>query len=97
MSKCSIVRDLLPLYEDGAVSEETANVIKRHLAECPECTDYHKHINHVTRALEDQQAHNNYRYSGVVRRIRQRTMIEAAIGVALLSVAVIGLFKASSR
>ena len=36
-TECSIVRDLLPLYVEDMVSAETAQYIKTHLAECPEC------------------------------------------------------------
>lgn len=36
-TECSIVRDLLPLYVEDMVSAETAQYIKAHLAECPEC------------------------------------------------------------
>ncbi len=36
-TECSIVRDLLPLYTEGLVSEETATYIEAHLAECPAC------------------------------------------------------------
>ena len=39
MSKisCNAVRDLLPLYIDGVVSEETRSEVEKHLSECPEC------------------------------------------------------------
>ena len=34
---CCVVRDLLPLYVENMVSDQTAELIKQHLAECPEC------------------------------------------------------------
>ena len=34
---CSIVRDLLPLYVENMVSEQTAHFISKHLEDCPEC------------------------------------------------------------
>ena len=36
-TECSIVRDLLPLHVEDMVNPETAQYIKSHLAECPEC------------------------------------------------------------
>ena len=36
-TSCDIIRDLLPLYEDGAVSEETAKLVREHIAGCPAC------------------------------------------------------------
>lgn len=34
---CCVVRDLLPLYVENMVSDQTAELIKQHLTECPEC------------------------------------------------------------
>ena len=34
---CSIIKDLLPLYAEDMVSEETAEYVKRHLCDCAEC------------------------------------------------------------
>lgn len=36
---CKVILDLLPLYEDGVVSEETAEMVRRHLATCSECRE----------------------------------------------------------
>lgn len=35
--KCNIVKDLMPLYAEGLCSEETADEIREHLEDCPEC------------------------------------------------------------
>lgn len=39
MSKihCNVVQDLLPLYADDVVSEESRDLVARHLEYCPEC------------------------------------------------------------
>lgn len=34
---CCIVRDILPLYAENMVSQETADLIKEHLRECVDC------------------------------------------------------------
>lgn len=39
-SFCAIVRDLLPLYEDGALSPESERLVKAHLAGCEGCRNY---------------------------------------------------------
>ena len=36
-NECSVVRDILPLYLENMVSKETAELIKEHLENCPEC------------------------------------------------------------
>ena len=36
-NECSYVKDILPLYYEGMVREETAEFVKEHLALCEEC------------------------------------------------------------
>lgn len=36
-TQCSIVRDLLPLFVEGMLSDETADFVRNHLSECADC------------------------------------------------------------
>ena len=36
-SYCEVIRDLLPLYQDGACSEESRGLVEAHLKECEDC------------------------------------------------------------
>ena len=36
-NECSIIRDILPLYVENMVSEDTAEFVKGHLESCPVC------------------------------------------------------------
>ena len=49
---CPIIRDLLPLYVDKLVSEESAFEIEAHLKNCPDCREYFEHMK--SDLLEDQ-------------------------------------------
>ncbi|MDM5250991.1 zf-HC2 domain-containing protein [Lysinibacillus sp. G4S2] len=35
--KCTIIQDILPLYVDGVVSEDTKDMVNKHLQTCPAC------------------------------------------------------------
>ena len=37
--KCGVIHDLLPLYEDGVASEETTQLVREHLKDCPACQE----------------------------------------------------------
>ena len=37
--KCEVIRDLLPLYEDNAASEETQELVRAHLKDCAACRE----------------------------------------------------------
>lgn len=39
---CYLIEDLLPLYYDGICSAESNEDIKKHLSECPDCTEKYK-------------------------------------------------------
>jgi len=34
---CEIIRDILPLYHDEVVSEESRRLVEGHIETCPEC------------------------------------------------------------
>ena len=34
---CNIIRDILPLYLDGVVSDDTEKMVEEHLKECDQC------------------------------------------------------------
>ena len=36
---CAVTRDLLPLYAEGMVEQETKDLIEEHLADCPACRE----------------------------------------------------------
>ena len=38
--KCDVIRDLLPLYMDDLVSEETKRLVDEHLEQCEDCRKY---------------------------------------------------------
>ena len=37
---CDLIRDLLPLYQDGVCSENSRQAVEEHLKDCKGCTDY---------------------------------------------------------
>ncbi len=43
--ECSIIRDMLPLYFENMVSEDTAEFVKKHIENCPDCAAELKAMN----------------------------------------------------
>jgi len=41
---CSVIRDLLPLYEEKLCSKETSKLVEDHLKECSHCRSLYKEI-----------------------------------------------------
>ena len=46
-SFCPAVKDLLPLYEDGALSRETEELVSGHLRQCGACRAYYEEMKGV--------------------------------------------------
>ena len=46
MSKisCHVIQDILPLYVDGIVSEDTKEMVEEHLRECESCRKEAEHM-----------------------------------------------------
>ena len=41
---CEIIMDLLPLYADGMVSNDTGEIVESHLKECEECQEIYRQM-----------------------------------------------------
>ena len=88
MKDCALVRDLLPLYLDGEVSEESREAIRAHLETCPDCRGALARLN---AASENRKAAENWRPWGtpeeppsggaalVIRRLRRRLLVLVAL------------------
>ena len=46
MNNCEIIRDLLPLYVDDVLSEESKKFVEEHLKECEHCREMFNQMNH---------------------------------------------------
>lgn len=40
--ECNVVKDLIPLYIDDCCSEESANIVKEHMDNCPKCKELYE-------------------------------------------------------
>ena len=61
---CRVIRDILPLYVDGVVSEDTSALVEEHLTECEACRQ----------EAERMKAHLNLPDSGEVEAAEARVI-----------------------
>ena len=93
---CNIIGDLLPLYVDGAVSEDTKKLVEEHLAECADCKkaaeDMRKELVlpvHETVRAEETSFLQKMKKTWQKRRIRT-----AVISVAVTAGVILGSYMA---
>ena len=91
-SECSIVQDLLPLYFENMVSENTAAFVKEHLENCSECAaefEAMKAGKQIDEVTARQRENDITIIKNLKKKIRKRRWIAVSIIVACLSVSAI--------
>ncbi len=84
---CKIVQDLLPLYKEGLVSEETASFIKAHIEECEKCRNELNKINDRSKAMSFAGEKEKYSEQSVpLKKVKKKFLKNR---LALIAVAVI--------
>lgn len=78
---CSIVQDLLPLYVEGMVRDETEAFVQEHLAGCPECQTEYERLREPS-ALEGPTAQEK---NDVPLRLVKRKLVMKRLQTALLA------------
>lgn len=87
---CQIIRDLLPLYEDGAVSTESQELVREHLKDCPACREELRRMRTPVSLPPEDEGELWARFQA--RRDRQRKKRRIAMGCALSLLAALAAF-----
>lgn len=85
---CSVTRDLLPLYAENMVEQETGQLIREHLDECPACRE-------ILRGIETQPSapvEDAGPLKALKREIRRRRWTAAAVAALCVFIAVFTFF-----
>lgn len=92
--ECAIVQDLLALYEDDCLQEESRKMVEDHIAECQECRwvyeacEKMQDIQVQTQTESDLQIQKSA--SQIMKKIKRRTTLKAVIGIVLIVAVIIG-------
>ena len=92
--ECAIVQDLLVLYEDDCLQEESRKMVEDHIAECQECrwvyeaSEKMQDIQVQTQTESDLQIKKSA--SQIMKKIKRRTTLKAVIGIVLIVAVIIG-------
>ncbi len=89
---CDIVRDLMPGYIDGVISEAGSSAVMEHLDECGECRRF---FSEMKEDMADKSTPQERAALDGFKKIRSRTRYlkaAAALGGLLLAALVIGVF-----
>lgn len=100
MNKCNLIRDLLPLYVDDALSEDSRAFVERHLKACPACAEEAEKLKAPVpeeaalasvQTKKEQKENDRKRKDEPIRKIRRRFII-STIAIALVAAGICGAF-----
>ncbi|MGN1084652.1 MAG: zf-HC2 domain-containing protein [Lachnospiraceae bacterium] len=89
---CNVVQDLVVLFQEDAVSEETKQEIRAHLKECRECRRVYKEYAHLNREEsfhgEEPEAEEELQFAEIAARLRKnrnwgRFVVSVAFALAI--------------
>jgi len=83
---CGVIRDLLPLYEDNAASEETQELVRRHLAECPDCRAELRKMRTPISLPPDEDEEALKRFLEYRAKVRRKQNVKIACVVSALAI-----------
>lgn len=92
--ECAIVRDLLALYEDDCLQEESRKMVEDHIAECQECRWVYEACEKMQDIQVQAQTESDLQIqksaSQIMKKIKRRTTLKAVIGIVLIVAVIIG-------
>ena len=86
MNECKVCEDLLPLYADGVLNEESAQFVRAHLGACAECRKKYEEMTSSDIPLPAAGAPEAAPLAAVGKKIARRTVAIAAAAVLLCAV-----------
>ena len=93
---CNVIKDLLLIYGDESVSEDTRKLVEEHLESCEECRKYFDGINYsmeMANEIKNQDINEEKQTQSIKRgfaKIRKRWIVSIVLVVALVPVFIFG-------
>lgn len=84
--KCSIIRDLLPLYCDKLTSAESNEEIENHLRSCAECAEIYENM---SEGIDMTEQEKNIQ---PLKKVKKRFLINLICGILGTAVVLFGIF-----
>lgn len=87
--ECGVIRDLLPLYEDNAASEETQALVRAHLKDCPDCREELRKMRTPISVPPDEDKDAVKRFREFRAQVRRKQNVRTICVVSVLALIVV--------
>ena len=87
--KCSIAKDILPLYAEGLCSEETAAELEKHLEECEECKKQLEHYRTEIKPSADEKTDSEQLkpMKKVSKKLKRNKLVTVVLTLVIIAIA----------
>lgn len=90
---CEIIKDLMPLYVDGVLSDDSMKLVDEHIESCPECKDYYNQLKDSDVALkQDKAADDKATLKKIRRKLNLKKIIVGCIVAAVVAAGAFGTY-----
>lgn len=86
MNECKLCEDLLPLYVDGALNEESMQFVRAHLDACEECRKKYGEMTSAALPLPEADPPEAGPLAAIGKKITRKTILITAVAVLLCAV-----------
>ena len=85
---CSVIKDLIPLYVDDVLSEDSRKLVEEHLAGCSDCKDAYESL----KSGVGSGVNKTNRDKEVIKKLRKKILTKRMIAVGIAVILVTSIF-----
>ncbi|HEY5583986.1 MAG TPA: zf-HC2 domain-containing protein [Ruminiclostridium sp.] len=93
--KCNVIRDLLPLYTDELLSDDSKELIEKHIKDCDECSNTLKLMKEEIEIIDKAKLEKNIKSQKPFRKLKKNIII-LSVFLIILSL-LLGIFISSPQ
>ena len=93
-NECNIIRDILPLYAEDMVSDDTVSFVEEHLQTCAECSVMYERIKEGGIVMTNENKSTEQEIVNTLKKLRKKVFKRFCIIFLAICVGVVGLLAA---
>lgn len=95
---CKVIKDLLPLYADGACSDETKKLVEKHIGDCEDCFEALRKMQSPIETEKSEAIKKRYSAKKAFKKIRRIWVVSVIIVLVIaIPLAYLGVNQAANN
>ena len=90
-NECNIIRDILPLYAEDMVSDDTVSFVEEHLQTCAECSAMYERIKEGGIVMKNENKSTEQEIVNTLKKLRKKVFKRFCIIFLAICIGVVGL------